>query len=91
MILVDMWGEFAGIYIGSLVLFLGQRMPLFYPFRPYRNHPQLFDGGNFYGVLVVGTMVQIVIEIITDDMPFLVDSVTAALAAAACSPSAGAA
>jgi hypothetical protein len=39
MILVDMWAEYAGIYIGSLVLFLGQRMPLFYSFRPYRKHP----------------------------------------------------
>jgi hypothetical protein len=66
MILVDMWGEFAGIYIGSLVLFLGQRMPLYYPFRPYRKYPELFDGGNYYGVLAVGTMMQIVIEIITD-------------------------
>ena len=39
MILVEMWAEFAGILIGSLVLFLGQRMPLFYSFRPYRKHP----------------------------------------------------
>ncbi len=66
MILVDMWAELAGIIIGSLVLFLGQRMPLFYPFRPYRKHPELFDGGNYYGELAVGTVVQIVIEIITD-------------------------
>jgi len=66
MILVDMWGEFAGIYIGSLVLFLGQSLPLYYTFRPYRKYPELFDGGNYYGVLAVGTMVQIVIEIITD-------------------------
>ena len=66
MILVDLWAEYAGIYIGSLVLFLGQRMPLFYPFRPYRKYPELFDGGNYYGALAVGTMVQIVIEIITD-------------------------
>ena len=36
MILVDMWAEYAGILIGSLVLFHGQRMPLYYPFRPYR-------------------------------------------------------
>jgi hypothetical protein len=66
MILVDMWSEFAGIYIGTVVLFLGQRMPLFYPLRPYRKYPELFDGGNYYGFLAVGTMVQIVIEIITD-------------------------
>jgi len=66
MILVDMWSEFAGIYIGSLVLFLGQSLPLFYPFRLYRKYPELFDGGNYYGVLAVGTVVQIVIEIITD-------------------------
>ena len=51
---------------GSLVLFLGQSLPLYYPFRPYRKYPELFDGGNYYGVLAVGTMVQIVIEIITD-------------------------
>ena len=66
MILVDMWSEFAGIYIGSLVLFLGQSLPLFYPFRPYRKYPELFDGGNYFGVLAVGTMVQVVIEIVTD-------------------------
>jgi hypothetical protein len=66
MILVDMWGELAGIYIGSLVLFLGQRMPLYYPFRPYRKYPELFDGGNYYDDLAVGAIVQIVIEIITD-------------------------
>jgi hypothetical protein len=66
MILVDMRGEFAGIYIGSLVLFLGQSLPLYYPFRPYRKYPELLDGGSYYGVLAVGTMVQIVIEIITD-------------------------
>ena len=66
MILVDMWAELAGILIGSLVLFLGQRLPLYYPFRPYRKYPELFDGGNYYGVLAVGTVVQIVIEIVTD-------------------------
>ena len=66
MILVDMWAEYAGIYIGSLVLFLGQSLPLYYPFRPYRKYPELFDGGNYYGVLAAGTMVQIVIEIVTD-------------------------
>ncbi len=48
MILVDMWAEYAGILIGSLVLFHGQRMPLYYAFRPYRKHPKLFDGGNYY-------------------------------------------
>ena len=66
MILVDMWAELAGIYIGSLVLFLGQSLPLYYPFRPYRKYPELFDGGNYYEVLAVGAIVQIVIEIITD-------------------------
>jgi hypothetical protein len=68
MIIVDMWGELAGLYIGSLVLFLGQSLPLFYPFRPYRKYPELFGGGNYYGVLAVGTLVQIVIEIITDTL-----------------------
>ena len=66
MILVDMWAELAGILIGSLVLFLGQSLPLKYTFRPYRKYPELFDGGNYYVVLAVGTMVQIVIEIVTD-------------------------
>jgi hypothetical protein len=66
MILADMWAELAGILIGSLVLFLGQSLPLYYTFRPYRKYPELFDGGNYYVVLAVGTMVQIVIEIVTD-------------------------
>ncbi len=66
MILADMWGELAGIYIGSLLLYLGQSMPLRYPFRPYRKYPELFDGGNYYGELALGAGVQIVIEIITD-------------------------
>jgi hypothetical protein len=66
MILVDMWSEFAGIYIGTVVLFLGQRNAMYYPFRPFRKHPELFDGGNYYGELAVGAIVQIVIEIVTD-------------------------
>jgi hypothetical protein len=66
MILVEMWAEFAGIYMCSLVLFLGQSWPLLYSFRPYRKYPELLDGGNYYGDLAVGTMAQIVIEIITD-------------------------
>ena len=66
MILVDMWAELAGILIGSLVLFLGQSLPLYYTFRPYRKHPVLFDGGNYYAELAFGTMVQIAIEILTD-------------------------
>jgi hypothetical protein len=65
-ILVEMWGELAGIYIGSMLLFLGQSLPLYYTFRPYRKHPELFHGGNYYEELAVATMVQIVIEIITD-------------------------
>jgi hypothetical protein len=43
-------------------------MPLYYPFRPYRKHPKLFDGGSYFGELAVRTMVQIVIEIITDNV-----------------------
>jgi hypothetical protein len=39
---------------------------LYYPFRPYRKHSALFDGGNYYNELALGTMVQVVIEIITD-------------------------
>jgi hypothetical protein len=66
MIIVDMWAEYAGIYIGTVVLFLGQRTPLYYTFRPYRKYPELFDGGNFYAELVIGALMQVVIEIITD-------------------------
>jgi hypothetical protein len=74
MILVDMWAEYAGIFIGSLVLFLGQSLPLYYPFRPYRKHPVLFDGGNYSGVLAVGTMAQIFIEIITDTVCIVLEA-----------------
>ena len=35
-------------------------------FRPYRKHPELLDGGNFSGELMVGTLAQVAIEIITD-------------------------
>jgi hypothetical protein len=66
MLVADMWAECAGIYISSVVLFLGQSNALYYPFRPFRKYPQLFDGGNYYGELAVGTLMQIVIEIITD-------------------------
>jgi hypothetical protein len=66
MILIDMWAEFAGIYIGFVVLFLGQSNALYYPFRPFRKHPELFHGGNYYAELAFGTVVQIAIEIITD-------------------------
>jgi hypothetical protein len=66
MILLDMWGECAGIYISSVVLFLGQCNALYYPFRPFRKYRELFDGGNFYGELAIATLVQIMIEIITD-------------------------
>jgi hypothetical protein len=66
MILIDMWAEFAGIYIGFVLLLLGQSNALYYPFRPFRKHPELFHGGNYYAELAVGTMVQIAIEIITD-------------------------
>ncbi len=66
MILIDMWGEFAGIYIGFVLLLLGQSNALYYPFRPFRNHPELFHRGNYYAELAFGTVVQIVIEIITD-------------------------
>ncbi len=66
MMLIDMWAEYAGIYIGSLVLFLGQSNSLYYAFRPFRKHPELFDRGNYYGELAVGTMVMVAFEIITD-------------------------
>ncbi len=66
MILIDMWAEFAGIYIGFVVLLLGQSNALYYPFRPFREHPELFHGGNYYAELAFGTVVQIAIEIITD-------------------------
>jgi hypothetical protein len=66
MLLVDMWAEYAGICIGTVVLFLGQSNSLYYAFRPFRKHPELFDRGNYYGELAVGTMVMVAIEIITD-------------------------
>jgi hypothetical protein len=66
MLVVDMWAEYAGIYIGTVVLLFGQRMPLYYAFRPFRKHPELLDGGNYSGELMVGTLVQVAIEIITD-------------------------
>ncbi len=66
MILIDMWAEFAGIYIGFVVLLLGQSNALYYPFRPFRKYLELLDGGNYYAELAFGTMVQIAIEIITD-------------------------
>ena len=71
MVLADMWAEYAGIYIGSVVLFLGQRNVLYYPFRPFRKHRVLLDGGNFNGELAIGTMVMVVIEIITDTVCIL--------------------
>lgn len=65
-VLLDMWGEFAGIYIGSVILALGQRNAMRYPFRPYRMHAELFDGGNFYLELLFTSAVQVAIEIATD-------------------------
>jgi hypothetical protein len=66
MLLVDMWGEYAGIYISAVVLFLGQSMPLYYSFRPYRKYPELFDGCTISGDIAYATVVQVVVEIITD-------------------------
>ncbi len=66
MILIDMWAEFAGIYIGFVVLLLGQSNALYFPFRPFRKYPELFHGGNYYAELAFGTVVQIAIEIIVD-------------------------
>jgi hypothetical protein len=66
MILIDMWAEFAGIYISFLLLLLGQSNALYNPFHPFRKHPELFHGGNYYAELAFGTVEQIAIEIITD-------------------------
>ena len=67
MVLVDMWSEHAGICIGTMVLWLGHSNPLYYPFRPYRNYPDLLDGdSNYFGTLAFGAVVQIVIEVVTD-------------------------
>jgi hypothetical protein len=74
MILVDMWSEYAGIFVANLVLFLGQTMPLYYSFRPYRKHPELFNGGNYNSMLACDTMVQVVIEIITDTICLVVEA-----------------
>jgi hypothetical protein len=64
MLLIDMWAEFAGIYIGFAVLLLGQSNALYYPFRPFRKYPELFHGGNYYAELAFGTVLQIATEII---------------------------
>jgi hypothetical protein len=66
MIVVDMWAEYAGIYIGTVILLLAQRAPMYYAFRPFRKHPELLDGDNYSGELMVGTLVQVAIEIVTD-------------------------
>jgi hypothetical protein len=66
LLVTDMWAEYAGIYIGTVILFMGQRTPLYYAHRPFRKHPELLDGGNYTGELVVGTMVQVAIEIVVD-------------------------
>ncbi len=42
MILINMWAEFAGIYLGFVLLLLGQSNP----FRPFRRHPELFMGAT---------------------------------------------
>jgi hypothetical protein len=65
-LLAEMWAEYAGILIGSVILVLGQRMPLYYNFRPYRKYPELFDGGRYYRDLAVGTAVQVFLELVTD-------------------------
>jgi hypothetical protein len=55
MILLDMWAELAGIYVGSLLLFLGQRLPLYglnaHVPRPVRR-------GQLLWVLALGTVVD---------------------------------
>ncbi len=66
MILIEMWAEFAGIYIAFVVLLLGQSNAMYYPFRSFRKYPELFHGGNYYAELAFGTVLQIAIEIITD-------------------------
>ncbi len=68
---VDMWSEYAGIYIGTLVLALGQSEPLYYNFRPFRNHLELFDGGNWYRELALGSALMVVIELVTDTICIL--------------------
>jgi hypothetical protein len=74
MILADMWAEYAGIYMGTIALFLSQRSPLYSPYRPFRKYPELYDGGNYYGELALGTAVQVAIEIITDTLCVLLEA-----------------
>jgi hypothetical protein len=74
MILADMWAEYAGIYTGAIGLFLGQRSPLHCPYRPFRKYPELYDGGNYYGELALGTALQVAIEIITDTLCVLLEA-----------------
>ncbi len=68
---VDMWSEYAGIYIGGMVLALGQTDPLYYNFRPFRKHLELFDGGNWYGELALGSALMVAIEFVTDTICIL--------------------
>jgi hypothetical protein len=73
MILADMWAEYAAIYTGATSLLLGQRQPLYNPYRPFRNYPELYNGGSYYGELALWTAGQIAIEIITDTLCVLLE------------------
>ncbi len=66
--LVDMWAEYMGMFLGTMALALSQHYVLYHPFRPYRKYPELFDGDSarFFADLVEGLAVQVVIEILTD-------------------------
>jgi hypothetical protein len=74
MILSEMCAEYAGISISSVVLALGQGNPLYYEFRPFRKHPELFDGGNYLAELATGFLIQVAIEIVTDTVCLLFET-----------------
>ncbi len=67
-LLVDMWAEYVGMFMGSMALALSQHYVLYRPFRPYRKYPELFDGDSvrFFTDLAEGLAVQVGIEILTD-------------------------
>jgi hypothetical protein len=52
--------------IGFVVLAQAMDYPLQIPYRPFRMHPELFDGQDFLAQLATTTAMQIAIEVVTD-------------------------
>ncbi len=67
-VLIEMWAEYIGMFMGSMALALSHHYVLYRPFRPYRKYPELFDGDSakFFADLVQDTAMQVGIEILTD-------------------------